>query len=276
MLDPTTSSESPQFGTAEYKSAPASDVCKVCGQALPGVYYRANQAMVCAGCADRVRRELPQDSHAAFVRALIFGAGGFAAGLALYAGFTILTGIEIGFVSLAVGWLVGKAMMLGSRGIGGRRYQIAAILLTYAAVSMAYIPIGIHFVLTHRPEQTQKTTTQQPEIKTDSASGDVESAPSPAPEKSHDQPPNQGSSPAPGTAPSANPRPAQPSLGAFLGRMVLYGLASPFLILQDEGLAGAIGLVILFVGMQFAWRITAGRSKILLDGPFDNSKSVKV
>jgi hypothetical protein len=91
--------------------------------------------MVCGRCADRIRRETPQDSHAAFVRAFLFGFGGFAIGLALYAGFVIATGISIGYISLAVGWIVGKAMMMGSGGVGGRRYQITAVLLTYAAVS---------------------------------------------------------------------------------------------------------------------------------------------
>ena len=36
-----------------------------------------------------------------------------------------------------------KAMMKGSGGIGGRRYQVAALLLTYGSVSMAAVPIAI-------------------------------------------------------------------------------------------------------------------------------------
>ena len=36
-----------------------------------------------------------------------------------------------------------KAIMKGTNGIGGRRYQIAAVALTYAAVSLSAIPIGI-------------------------------------------------------------------------------------------------------------------------------------
>lgn len=89
-----------------------------------------------------LERRQPKDSHAGYVRGLLFGAGAAIAGMIFYAGFTILTGIYIGYVSLAVGWLVGKAIMLGSKGIGGRRYQIAAIILTYAAVSIAAVPSG--------------------------------------------------------------------------------------------------------------------------------------
>jgi hypothetical protein len=256
MFDQGSSSGPPQFGTAEYKTSPAGDTCKVCGQALPGVYYRANRAMVCAGCAERVRRSVPQDSHAAFVRGLIFGFGGFVAGLILYAGFTILTDIQIGFMSLAVGWLVGKAMLLGSGGIGGRRYQVAAVLLTYAAVSMAFVPIVIHYA---NKERTQHAQSQQQAQQQD------------APKTQNDA---SGQQPAPSTteAPPLKTRPA-PSLGSVIGRMILFGLASPFLELQ-AGISGLIGLVILLVGMQFAWRITAGRPKIQVDGPFDNSKPV--
>src|SRR5262249_46342538 len=80
--------DTPQFGTAEYHGEPAGDICKLCQQPITGQYYRANTAMLCHGCAERVRSQLPQDSHAKFVRGILFGIGGFVVGLALYAGFT--------------------------------------------------------------------------------------------------------------------------------------------------------------------------------------------
>jgi uncharacterized protein (DUF983 family) len=133
----------PQFGVAEYPSASGTDICKSCNQPAVGRYYRVNGALACERCKDQLEAQLPKDSHAAFVRGLIFGVGGAVLGLILYSAFGIITGIEIGYISLAVGYIVGKAMRLGSRGIGGRRYQIAAVILTYAAVSMSAIPIGI-------------------------------------------------------------------------------------------------------------------------------------
>ena len=80
----------------------------------------------------------------AFPRALLLGIVGAAIGMALYAGFTILTDIRIGYISLAVGFIVAKAMMIGSGGIGGRQYQITAAVLTYMAVSMAFIPLVLY------------------------------------------------------------------------------------------------------------------------------------
>jgi hypothetical protein len=60
-----------------------------------------------------------------------------------------VTHLYLGYVALAVGWLVAKAMMMGSRGVGGIRYQIAAMTLTYAAISLASVPILIAKILQH-------------------------------------------------------------------------------------------------------------------------------
>jgi hypothetical protein len=131
----------PQFNTAEYPEPAAADHCDYCQQTIGARYYRVNNRMACPACTEKAALAVPQERHAAFGRALLFGAGAAAAGLVLYAAVEIATGWMIGYVSLAVGWMVAKAMMAGSKGIGGRRYQIAAILLTYAAVSMAIIPV---------------------------------------------------------------------------------------------------------------------------------------
>jgi hypothetical protein len=154
------------------------------------------------------------DSHATFIRALAFGIAGAVAGFALYVIFALATGLVVGFVSLAVGFIVGKAMNFGSRGVGGRRYQITAALLTYIAVSMSAVPIAIHQMRAHRAQV-------------------------------------QSSAAAPVSAPVNIPK--------AIGVLVLIGIASPFLDLQDP-VHGLIGLVILFVGIRFAWRFTAGRT----------------
>jgi hypothetical protein len=222
---------------------------------ITGMYYRANQALLCGSCADRVQRGTPQDSHSAFVRGILFGIGGFVLGLVLYAGFTIATGIEIGFVSLAVGWLVGKAMMMGSGGIGGRRYQIAAVVLTYAAVSIAFVPILIYYVNKEKPKQPQ-VQEQQPAVAT--------------PQTPQTTQPGQAAD----TQGSSQKTRPKPNWAAAVGQLALIGLASPFLQLK-VGFSGVIGLVILFVGMQFAWKITRGHPKITIEGPFQHSSPPK-
>jgi hypothetical protein len=249
---------SPLFETAKYESAPASDVCKLCQQPISGEYYRANAAMLCPGCADRVRSQLPQDSHAAFVRGILFGLGGFVVALIAYSLVGIvLRGWTIGYLALGVGWIIGKSMMIGSRGAGGRRYQLVAVLLTYAAVSMSAIPIGVSLVwdkiqnersakAVHSPEQNS----QQP-----GATG---------------QNPGDSSNP-PKESEAGNTGPT--SLGSFLGELALRGLASPFMELQSS-YGGVIMLIILFVGMRFAWKIT-GASLVAVDGPYQTSSAAK-
>jgi hypothetical protein len=158
-FDNSTPGSSPiQFGTAEYLGSPGADHCQFCQQPSSGTYYRVHGAMACRGCAEKAQSELTHSSHADYIRGLLYGAGAAIAGLILYAAFEIATSLIIGYVSLAVGWMVGKAMMKGSNGQGGRRYQITAALLTYAAVSMAAIPVWIHYSGAHKQAQHASLT----------------------------------------------------------------------------------------------------------------------
>ena len=239
----------PQFATAEY--AGSGDVCKSCNQAISGTYYRINGSLSCDRCTTQLQTQLPKDSHAAFVRALMFGIGAAILGLIGYAVFTIVTGIMIGYISLAVGWLIGKAMRTGSRGIGGRRYQIAAALFTYAAVSMAAIPIYFSQI-------SKDKASKPPQVKT---------APANPGALADDAEADDSASSSGGATPA---HAAKPKMNFFmaLGMVTLIGLASPFIELQDP-FHGAIGLIILFVGIRFAWRQT-GAPKIDIVGPFQN------
>lgn len=213
----TGESQTPQFTTAEYGPGSAALNCATCKQPIGGAYFKIKGAPICAGCAERIRAQIPRDSHAGFVRAVIFGIGGALIGFALYVAFALATGLIIGYVSLAVGYIVGKAMHMGSRGIGGRRYQVVAVLLTYFAVSISAVPIALEQSRAHR---TQVQT---------------------ADAAAHHEAP------------------------VSLGKAAL-GIASPILDLRDP-VHGLIGLVILFVGLRFAWGFTASRT-VNISGPY--------
>jgi hypothetical protein len=134
---------------------------------------------------------------------------------------------------------VGKAMMKGSKGQGGRRYQVTAIALTYAAVSMAAIPIGISQYAKEAKLKKQQAQVQQ-------------------------------TAPANPTSSQENDKKSESKMSVakallFLG---VLGLASPFLELQDP-VHGILGLIILLVGMQIAWKTTAGKPTVEVTGPFD-------
>ncbi|MES2391389.1 MAG: hypothetical protein V4555_07100 [Acidobacteriota bacterium] len=123
---------------------PPLDSCAFCRSPLPGEYFRVGQRLACTTCAAKAQSLIPADSHKTFFRALLFGAVAAVIGCIAYAAFEIATGWMIGYVAIGVGWLVGWSMKKGSSGLGGRRYQIAGALLTYAAVAVAYVPIALH------------------------------------------------------------------------------------------------------------------------------------
>lgn len=145
MNDPALTGPSPQFGTAEYVGTPGGDHCHFCHQPIGARYYRVNSSMACPGCAEKVQFELGYDTAGAFTKSLLFGLGAAALGSVLYAVFMIATQISLGYATLAVGWMVGKAMIKGSGGTTGRRYQVAAAVLTYLASTLARVPVWIHY-----------------------------------------------------------------------------------------------------------------------------------
>jgi hypothetical protein len=235
----------PQFGTAEYAVKPGPR-CQFCQQSLSGTYYNVNGEMACPGCAERMRTEIDRDKHAAFVRALTYGIGAAVLGLIGYALIAILLqGWVISYMSIGVGWLVGTAMVKGSNGVGGRRYQIAAIVLTYAAVSMAAVPIWMHFA----SERQEKAQAQRQKLEEEQRQLEQETGQQPQ------------------SAPRAKPQVSVTSFGSWLGRVALLGLASPFIQLRGNPFWGVMGLLILFFGMRIAWRIAEGRG-FGVYGPF--------
>jgi hypothetical protein len=224
----------PQFATAEYPGNTGSSggtPCKACAQPIKGAYYKINGMPACANCAQQIKEQILKDSHTAFGRGLVFGIGGAILGLAIYAGFALATGLMIGYISLAVGYIVGKAIVMGSGGVGGRRYQLAAVLLTYIAVSLAAIPIAVS------QQMKQRSAQQQAQISDSSSVGSPKM-----------------------------------SFGSAVGTLTLIGLASPFLALSNPA-QGIIGLIILFVGIQIAWKITAARPITIL-GPIGETVPV--
>jgi hypothetical protein len=254
------SKDTPQFDTASYSATPntatsGTDRCAACQQPIAGLYYRINGKMACGSCCEQVRRQVPKDSPADYLRGVLFGVGAAIVGLILYAGFTIATGFYIGYVSLAVGWMVGKAIMAGSKGIGGRRYQVAAVLLTYAAVSMAAIPIAIS-AIRHKNSEGLSTAAKnhQPTASEQPATPDGQA------------PPTEEKNSESKTKPPIG-------LGTILATLVLLGLASPFLELQEAPLQGIIGLVILFVGIQIAWKLTKGKQAVDIQGPYGDTSA---
>ena len=82
----------------------------------------------------------PRNENGLLAKSVLFGLVAAIVASFLYAAFTIASRLEFGIVAVAVGYMVGKAMMYGSNDRGGRSFQIAAVILTYFSVSFASVP----------------------------------------------------------------------------------------------------------------------------------------
>ena len=197
--------------------------------------------MACGPCATQVKLAPLADSHAAFSRAILFGIGAAFVGMIAYALFEIVTGIIIGYVAISVGYLVAKAMKLGSNGRGGRRYQIAAVLLTYASVSFAAIPVAVlTYKIPRQPKQHLPLSTPP----------------------ANSKPPLDRSPTLRNSVPARNC-----SCYSALAWSPLLELAN--------GFSGIISLFILFLGIRAAWSLTAGTDASAPDisGPYNAQPS---
>lgn len=130
------------FERAQYGGELVSlDHCKWCGRGIAGEYFRVDGEILCGVCIERLRNVLPKDTRAVFWRAT--GAGfvtAVGASLAYVALIRLMrtfgSGYGLAFGAIGVGFAVGRAMHVAAKGAGGRRYQVVASLLTYAAISV--------------------------------------------------------------------------------------------------------------------------------------------
>lgn len=234
-------SHTPQIEIPEYAPepiAPANHHCMTCGQPIAGQYFRIESAMTCPACAEKRGGRLPTSPKGAFTRGLLFAAGGALVGLTLYSAVGIITGLEIGYVSVAVGYIVARAMLAGTAGVGGRRHQVAAVLLTYVAVSMSAVPISL-WQIAHE-DKVASAAVEEPVLEPEGLEGE-----------------------------EVGPPQAMSGTRGLFGAFVflsMMGLLSPFLGLA-EPLSGLIGLVILFVGIRIAWSMTGGNG-VEVSGPY--------
>jgi hypothetical protein len=128
-----------QFDRAEYVAAERT--CSACGITIRSQYFTGNGKTLCTECHGKVQAALAHGSPGGrFFAALGWGSAGAVLGAALYYGIREATGYELGLVAIVVGVLVGKGVARGARGRGGGGYQLMAVVLTYFAIVLTYLP----------------------------------------------------------------------------------------------------------------------------------------
>ena len=148
---------------AAERRALAAVICGACQSAIPDAYFDVNGTTVCESCQAEIARqaETPR-GMGTLALATVFGIGAAVAGAALYYAVIAITNFEIGLVAIAIGYMVGYAVRKGAGG-GGRRFQIVAIVLTYWAVGLAYVPLAF----------TDSSTSRRPQAQTEQAGAAV-------------------------------------------------------------------------------------------------------
>ena len=129
-----------QFDTAEPSAATTDRSCTGCKRPIEGEYHMANMQVICTPCRGALEAEPQSTRTGRLSRALVFGAGAAVAGGLLYLVVATVTGYEIGLIAILVGWMVGRAVSVGSEHRGGWLYQLIAIGFTYVAICTSYIP----------------------------------------------------------------------------------------------------------------------------------------
>lgn len=227
-----------QFDTARAAAptslADATQVtCSVCHRALSESYFDVNGQAACESCCRQLEQhaETPRQ-WGTFARAALLGFIGAVIGALLYYAVIAITDFEIGIVAIAIGYMVGYAIRLATAGRGGRRFQVLAVVLTYWAVGLAYVP----FVFQGSSGQDPTTAQTEPN--------------SPAQEVA---------------APPAENAP--PSLTLALTLLAAFSLALPVISIVGTLPSGLISAAIIAFGMQQAWRMT-GAPQLQITGPY--------
>jgi hypothetical protein len=218
-----------EAGSSEGSAA----ACVVCKQPAGGTYYQAQGQVVCPQCAERIQAGQQAVPAFSLMRAALYGGAAALGGCIIYALVAIVLHAEIGLIAILVGWMVGKSIRHGSYGRGGRPQQILAVALTYFAITTSYIPVILYHAAT-KPHVEQREQAQTPD------------------------------------APASNDAPMRARPRMFLGAAALFLLVivavAPFVSLTS-GVSAWISLFIVFIGLQYAWKLTA-RREIQLMGPY--------
>jgi hypothetical protein len=255
-----------QFDRAVHAQAPdaATDAgltCAGCGAALTTHYFHVADQPACTKCKNAAEqanhRETLQSRRAGvMLRAATFGLGAAIVGAVLYYAVIAITGWEIGLVAIVIGFMVGYAVRRGARGMGGRRYQMLAVGLTYFAVGLAYAPLAFKGFM-----ETEAGKTALAEAKASQGSNSTalrEGADSAAAAQSQNAP-GQGEAQSEGSAAG--------HLALALGATFLFIFVLPVIYVVGSMPSGLISALIIVFGMQQAWRMTA-KVAVPISGPY--------
>jgi hypothetical protein len=253
--------------TFDASAAPGAASCTKCGTQLRGSYHMVDESMTCAKCRYAAEAQSAGGTGAgALLRAIGFGTGAAIVGAVGYYAFVKITDIEWALLTALVGIGVGMAVRVGSRGHGGRKYQIVALVLTYFAMAGAYLPF-IAAGANEARKTSHPTATSAPAARAAKPGADAAAEPAPAEDGAA-----EGGTPAAdeGTA-TATPATSSHKMPVGTAFAILAGVLALGLLTTPVFVAFASPISGLFIAYALyrAWKSNAGGLRpVTASGPF--------
>jgi hypothetical protein len=266
-----------QFSTAEPTAplTPDSDAsavtCAQCARPIATHYYTVAGRTMCGACKAGVERALAGEGGSRagrITRSLLLGLGAAVLGAVIWFTVSVISdGYSFAIIAILMGWMVGRAVQMGNGGRGGRRYQVAAALLTYLSIAMSYGAVGIRELV--QEKDASAATASAPGAKSGT---NVVATPDLGPNA--EAVAMDGSIvPASGTtADSAATRDSTgvaPSGGAFATAVALmlgFMFVLPIIANLSSMPSGLLGLAIMAFGIHQAWKMNAA-VQVPITGP---------
>lgn len=206
--------------------------CVACHCTIDVEYFDINGQSVCETCRTQIAAHATTPKGAGVLaRASLFGFGAAILGAGLYYAVIAIADLEVGIVAIAIGYMVGYAVRMGTGGRGGQRFQILALLLTYWSVGLAYTPLAFKQMTASGGETT-----------------------------------TSAEAPAPGLA-NAEGTPEALNLTLAVTALLVLSVALPVLVVFGSMPSGLISAAIIAFGMHQAWRMTAAPT-VQITGPY--------
>ena len=231
----------PTFDVVDAVTPVGTAPCAECRGAIVDTYFEADQSVICAACHARLTAQRPPDAAVGrFGRGLAFGLLAALATAAAYVALLATTGRELTLAVFLVGLVVGKAVRIGARGRGGRRFQWLAAALTYLAIATTYVP----FVVKGYSPTSSRSSAEVTDLAFAGTTASFLMVTTPPPELP------AGRSSLGGTA-------------VGLGGLLLLAVAAPVL----ESANNILATLVMFAALLQAWRMNR-RVELRITGPY--------
>lgn len=130
------------FETADFQDQGSAAACVVCKTPIHAAYWEANGQLVCERCRHALEQEFGGEVSAGlYLRAAVLGGGAALLGAIGWLAITFFSGYELGIIAIAIGWLVGKAVSIGTKRRGGPPARAMAVGFSYLAIISQYLVV---------------------------------------------------------------------------------------------------------------------------------------